>query len=108
LAGLRVSHLGICVADWKRSLRFYHDVLGFRYLHELSLAGEPSDTRLQLEGVELRAIYLEREGLRIELLHFARPGCEVGVVPRPMNQPGLTHLSLRVDDLDSQLARLAE
>jgi catechol 2,3-dioxygenase-like lactoylglutathione lyase family enzyme len=108
LAGLRVSHLGICVSDWKRSLRFYHDVLGFRYLHELSLAGEPSSTLLQLEDVEFRAIYLEREGLRIELLHYGRPACEVGAVPRPMNQLGLTHLSLRVDDLDSQLSRLAE
>lgn len=108
MAGLRVSHVGICVSDWKRSLRFYHDVLGFRYLHELALAGEPSSTLLQLEDVELRAIYLEREGLRIELLHYARPGCEAGRVPRPMNQLGLTHLSLRVDDLDAQLARLVE
>jgi len=108
LPGLRVSHVGICVSDWKRSLRFYHDVLGFRYLHELTLAGEPSSTLLQLDEVAFRAIYLEREGLRIELLHYERPGCEAGAIPRPMNQLGLTHLSLRVDDLEAQLRRLAE
>lgn len=104
---MRMSHIGICVSDWKRSLRFYHDVLGFRYVHELEVKGEPSDTLLRLTGVSLRAIYLEREGVRIELLHYEAPGCTGAGEPRPMNQLGLTHLSLRVDDLDAQVAELS-
>jgi catechol 2,3-dioxygenase-like lactoylglutathione lyase family enzyme len=101
-----MSHVGICVSDWERSLRFYHDALGFRYVSELEVEGEPSDTLLRLEGVSLRAIYLEREGVRIELLHYASPGHEGDGAPRPMNRLGLTHLSLRVDDLDAVLAEL--
>ncbi len=101
---LRMSHIGICVSDWKRSLRFYHDVLGFRYVSELEVKGEPGDTLLRLEGVDLRAIYLEREGVRIELLHYDSPGHEGEGRPRPMNRLGLTHLSLRVEDLDETLA----
>ena len=104
---MRISHIGICVSDWKRSLRFYHDVLGFRYVHELEVKGEPSDTLLRLTGVSLRALYLEREGVRIELLHYDSPGCTGDGEPRPMNQLGLTHLSLRVDDLDAMLAEIA-
>jgi catechol 2,3-dioxygenase-like lactoylglutathione lyase family enzyme len=104
---MRFSQVGICVSDWRRSLRFYHDVLGFRYVHELELKGEPSDTLLRLEGVALRAIYLEREGVRIELLHFDSPGCTGDGEPRPMNRLGLTHLALRVDDLDRMLGELA-
>jgi catechol 2,3-dioxygenase-like lactoylglutathione lyase family enzyme len=104
---MRMSHIGICVSDWKRSLRFYHDVLGFRYVHELEVKGEPSDTLLRLEGVALRAIYLEREGVRIELLHYDAPGVTGDGEPRAMNRLGLTHLSLRVDDLDAQLAGFA-
>jgi catechol 2,3-dioxygenase-like lactoylglutathione lyase family enzyme len=104
---MRVSHIGICVSDWKRSLRFYHDVLGFRYLHELEVKGEPSDTLLRLTDVALRAVYLEREGVRIELLHYESPGHVGAGEPRPMNQLGLTHLSLRVDDLDGMLAEVA-
>jgi len=107
-APLRVSHVGICVSDWKRSLRFYHDVLGFRYVNELELAGEPSSTLLQLPDVKFRAVYLEREGVRIELLHYERPEPVRGPIPRPMNQLGLTHLSLRVGDLDAVLLALAE
>ena len=102
MAQLRVSHVGICVSDWKRSLRFYHDVLGFRYVHELELSGEPASTLLQLEDLEFRAITLEREGLRIELLHYERPGHVCGQIPRPMNQLGLTHLSLRAHDLSPE------
>jgi catechol 2,3-dioxygenase-like lactoylglutathione lyase family enzyme len=105
---LRVSHVGICVSDWRQSLRFYHDVLGFRYLHELEVAGEPASRLLQLEKVELRAVYLEREGVRIELLHYEQPGVVAGPVPRPLNQLGFTHLSLRVDDLDAMLLELRE
>jgi len=105
---LRLTHIGICVSDWERSLRFYRDVLGFTYRSELQVAGEPSNTLLQLDNVDLRAIYLERDGTRIELLHFASPGHRSSTTPRPMNQLGLTHLSLRVDNLAATLADLKQ
>jgi catechol 2,3-dioxygenase-like lactoylglutathione lyase family enzyme len=104
---LRASHVGICVSDWKRSLRFYHDVLGFRYVDELEFRGEPIDTLLRLDGVELRAVLLEREGVRIELRHYRSPGHVGGGTPRPMNELGMSHLSMHVDDLDALLAELA-
>ena len=108
MARLRMSHIGICVSDWKRSLRFYHDLLGFRYVNELEMSGEPSATLLQLPDVAFRAIYLEREGVRIELLHYDEPGHRGDGAPRAMNALGLTHLSLRVDDLDALLSELAD
>jgi len=45
--------------------------------------------------------------LRIELLHYDEPPAHSGPTPRPMNQLGFTHLSLRVDDLDASLERFA-
>ena len=103
---LRVSHIGICVSDAERSLRFYRDVFGFRPVGEIAVRGEPGDTLLRLKDVDLRAIYLEREGVRIELLVYASPGHTGGGAPRAMNALGLTHLSLRVDDVDAFLLRL--
>jgi len=108
LSQLRFSHIGICVSDWERSLCFYRDRLGFRRVAELAREGEPSSTLLRIDDVAFRAIYLERDGVRIELLHFERPGHMRAPTPRPINQLGLTHLSLRVDDLDSFAAELAE
>jgi catechol 2,3-dioxygenase-like lactoylglutathione lyase family enzyme len=102
---LRLTHVGICVSDLERSLRFYRDLLGFRQEHELEVAGEPSDTLLRLRGVALRAVYLVRDGVRIELLRFASPPPPPPHT-RVMNEPGLTHLSFRVADLDATLAAL--
>jgi len=101
---MRMSHIGICVSDRVRSLRFYHDVLGFHYVSELDVKSEHADRLLRLEDVNLRAIFLEREGVRIELLCYESPGHVGDGGQRPMNQLGLTHLSLRVDDLARTLA----
>jgi len=102
---LRLTHLGICVSDLERSLRFYRDLLGFRPEHELHVEGEPSDTLLRLRDVRLDAVYLQRDGVRIELLRFATPPAPPPR-PRAMNERGLTHLSFRVADVDATLAAL--
>ena len=102
---LRLTHIGVCVADLERSLRFYRDLLGFAYEHRLEVEGEPSDTLLRLRGVKLEAVYLTRDGVRIELLRFASPPAPEPRA-RPMHEHGLTHLSFRVADLDATLAAL--
>jgi lactoylglutathione lyase len=100
------AHVGICVSDLERSRRFYRDVLGFKEVAELRIGGAPTDTLLGLPGMELHALWLDRDGRRIELLHYPQPGAVGPAEPRPMNQRGLTHLALRVSDLDGVLAAL--
>jgi catechol 2,3-dioxygenase-like lactoylglutathione lyase family enzyme len=102
----RLTHLGICVSNLERALVFYRDGLGFRELGNLDVEGSEAATLLELPGVELRAVYLERDGVRIELLHYPAPGHVGGSEPRAMNALGLTHLSFRVQDLDATLATL--
>jgi len=101
----RLTHVGLCVSDLDRSLGFYRDLLGFRVRDELDVEGEPADRLLRLRGVKLRAVYLERDGVTLELLRFASPP---GPAPRrrTMHELGLTHLSFRVGDLDATLAAL--
>ena len=99
----RLTHIGLGVSDLGRSLRFYRDLLGFRPVHELEVEGEPADTLLRLNDVKLRAAYLERDGVTLELLHFVRPPAPPPR-RRPMHEHGLTHLSFRVADLDATLA----
>lgn len=98
----RLTHIGICVSDLERALRFYRDSLGFEEEHRLEIAGPPVDTLLRLRDAHLRAIYLTRDGVRIELLHFATPAAPPRR-ERAMHEPGLTHLSFRVADLDAVL-----
>jgi glyoxylase I family protein len=96
----RLTHIGIGVSNLERSLRFYRDLLGFTPEHALDVEGEPTDTLLRLRGTKLHAEYLARDGVRIELLHFASPPAPPRP-ERPMHQHGLTHLSFRVTDLDA-------
>jgi catechol 2,3-dioxygenase-like lactoylglutathione lyase family enzyme len=103
----RLSHVGICVSDLARSLRFYRDLLGFTQEHDLEVAGEPTSTLLRLPDVELKAVYLVRDGVRIELLYFASPPAPARRA-RVMNEPGLTHLSFRVADLQAVVRALRD
>ena len=102
----RLSHHGLCVSDLERALAFYRDGLGFTEISRLRFEDAGTQRLLGLEGAQLDAVYLRRDGTTLELLHFPRPGTQLASGPRPMNQVGLTHLSFLVDDLDAVLARL--
>ena len=102
----RLTHLGICVSDLERSLRFYRDVLGCKEVGRIALEGGATEVLNGLENVKVRAIYLERDGWRLELIAFPSPGWVGPREPRPMNQVGLTHLSFRVADLDAVCAEI--
>ena len=96
-----LTHIGICVSDLDRSTAFYRDVLGCKQVGRLVASGPMTEHILALEGVELEAVYLERDGVRLELLHFRSPGHQGPDSPRPVNQLGLTHISLRVEDMEA-------
>ena len=56
----------------------------------------------------MTASYLGRDGLVLELLHFSAAGQTAGYQPRAMNDPGLTHISLSVEDLEGVLAKIGD
>ena len=97
---LSVSHIGICVSDLDVSLRFYRDGLGFEETaaHDV---GEEFAVLMEVDGVRLRSRMVARDGLTVELLGFDAPGVTGDGHRRPMNRLGLTHLSLRVDDVEA-------
>ena len=99
--GVAFNHLGQCVSDLERSRTFYEEALGFTFWRLLELGDEPSDKLLQLQTpLGFRACYLTQGSFVLELLHFAGEGAAPGPFrPRAMNELGLTHISLSVDDI---------
>lgn len=102
----RLSHIGLCVSNLERSIAFYRDVLGFSVLSRLEVSGKDAERLVGLANLELSAVYLERDGTRLELLYYASPGHVAGEMPNPLNRLGLTHLSFRVSDLERALAAI--
>jgi catechol 2,3-dioxygenase-like lactoylglutathione lyase family enzyme len=100
------SHVGICVSDLERSVRFYCEGLGFELVQSHSV-GQEFGPLMEIEDVALQSRFIRRDGVSLELLHFDVPGHVGEPVRRPMNQLGLTHLSLRVADLGA-LAQVIE
>jgi catechol 2,3-dioxygenase-like lactoylglutathione lyase family enzyme len=80
--------------------------LQFRFWWELEAPEEGTSQLLQIPSpVGLKAVYLLRDGLVLELLYYS----EAKAKPfrkRVMNEPGLTHLSLSVGDIPTVLEKV--
>ncbi len=103
------SHVGICVSDLDRSVRFYCEGLGFELAERFDLDSEqvPGLERgLEVDGpVTVTSQMIVNGPMKIELLHY--PGRAArGTPSTSRGLLGLTHLSFYVDDVDAAAARL--
>jgi lactoylglutathione lyase len=103
------NHVGVLVADLSRAKAFYQEVLGFTPWFE-SAAGDESTTRLLSLPGPLDAVmsYLVLGDLTVELIHFGSPDATVVPRRRALDELGLTHLSIAVDDVATTAARAVE
>ncbi len=103
------NHTGLVVTDLDRSKRFYEHVLGFRLWYEDEV---PDDAAAKLLGLRaplgVRVSYLMLDDFVLELLHFSAPSAQAAWRRRTMNEPGLTHLSISVDDIDAAAGQAVE
>lgn len=103
------NHTGLVVTDLERSKRFYQEVFGFALWYEIEPPDEMTATLISLTPpLDTTASYLTLDGFVLELMHYAAPGATAPFRTRTMNEPGLTHLSLSVDDVRATAARVVE
>ena len=101
-----LAHVGICVSDMERSLRFYCEALGFVAVDAHDVGDAFADL-MELASVELRSQFIRGpNGERLELLAFRAPAVEGERRRRPLNRLGLTHLCFRVRDVDEVAERI--
>ena len=103
---MKFSHVGICVSDLERSVRFYCEGLGFELVQSHTVGAE-FGRLMEVDDVALQSRFVSHDGISIELLHFDSPGHRGEPMRRPMNQLGMTHMSLRVADVEA-VARVIE
>lgn len=106
--GVVFNHIGLCVTDVGRARTFYEGALGFKYWFDFKAPDEATSVLLGLpKPIGLHAAYLVRDGLVIELLHYAE-GDHPSPRRRPMDEPGLTHISVAVHDIPAALDKVRE
>jgi catechol 2,3-dioxygenase-like lactoylglutathione lyase family enzyme len=100
-----ISFIAIHVSDLARSRRFYTEALGFRELSHLLVEGRsPSAVELGLDTLRTEGIFIERDGIRLQLQHQDLPS-EVAL-PEIRRQMGLSHFGIRVENMDETLERV--
>lgn len=104
-----IHHTGISTPDLARAIRFYRDLLGFEVLTRFTKPpGSPGmDAMLDLPGVGFEAALLRLGGVMIEVFQFTEPAPAPAPARRRVNDHGLTHLCLQVDDVKAEYERLA-
>jgi lactoylglutathione lyase len=103
------NHTGQVVTDLARSKRFYQEVLGFKSWYEVQ---PPEELTAKLSSLKsplgVTASYLILDGFVLELIHYSVPGAVAAYRPRAMNDPGLTHISVCVDDVAATARKAVE
>jgi catechol 2,3-dioxygenase-like lactoylglutathione lyase family enzyme len=101
-----LNHVGCTVSDLDGPIRWLTEVLGFSFT---SRAGRPPGLAEALTGVrgaEVEIAFLDRPGLRLELLRYTLPDPVNGPLPGPADT-GAMHLALTVASVSSTLAASA-
>jgi catechol 2,3-dioxygenase-like lactoylglutathione lyase family enzyme len=105
---MTVNHVGHCVADLERSKRFYVEALGFHEWFAIAPPDNPSGKLLAMAPpLGMQCVYLRNGDFVLELLRFAEAGT-ADAPTRVMNNVGLTHISLAVDDIAAACQRVEQ
>ncbi len=101
------NHLGQTITDIARSRRFYEGLLGFKFWWDFEAPDELASKVLMIPSpCKLTATYLWRPDLVLNLMHFGVPEAREAYRARKLNEPGLSHLALSVEDAPALLAQV--
>ena len=103
----RAVHVSLVVSDLERSVRYYCEGLGFQELLRMEMGQEVASVGL-LEGeVRFHSVLVSRDGLVLQIIHWPMPGVSCPADVKPLNECGLTHIGIVVEDVDRALEALA-
>jgi len=108
VAILGFHHAAISTPDIDRLTRFYCDAFGFEKVFdfEWSAGVVAFDAMMALEETAARVVMLRTGNSFLEFFEFASPAPASPQGDRPVNDHGITHICIAVDDAVAECARL--
>jgi glyoxylase I family protein len=108
VAILGFHHVAISTPNIDRLVRFYMDLFGFEQVFDLEwgVGVDAIDSMMALKDTAARAVMLRTGNSFIEFFEFSSPVPARQDVDRPVNNHGITHICIAVDNADAECARL--
>jgi glyoxylase I family protein len=108
MAVLGFHHVAISSPDIDRLTTFYCDLFGFERVFDLEwgVGADGIDRMMALKNTAARAVMLRTGNSFIEFFEFSSPEPEAQQSDRPVNNHGITHICIAVDDAVAECARL--
>ena len=105
---MQFNHVGISVSNLEQSMAFYGDLLGMEALSPpLLLTGEEVEDVTALKGLKARVTMMAKGNLALELFEFQVPAPRRQDPDYPVNNHGITHFGITVEDIDATYGKLA-
>ncbi len=101
-----VPVVGMTVSDMDRSITFYRDVLTFRVVSDIEVAGDAFEHLTGVFGARARIVRLRLADEVIELTQYLAPKGRAIPEDARSNDRDFQHIAIIVRDMDSAYARL--
>ena len=103
-----LGHVGLGVADMKKSLEFYRDFMGMKVLMELNIEDDRIGRVIGVKDAACKIAHLELGDGILELFEYTNPKGENKA--KDMNQfdKGLIHIGFEVDDFHNHIKQLEQ
>lgn len=104
-----VAHIGLTVNSIERSVAFYRDVLGFKYLGEMLMDGEETEKLFAMKDCSARVAYLrpmsDITAPPVELIEFV--SLKPNKATHSLFETSISELCFLTDDIDREFERLS-
>lgn len=98
----QIYHVGLTVSDLDKSIIFYRDILGLKFIGEILMEGEETDTLFQRKNCKARVAYLngsdELHMPPVELIQFL--DAEIQNTPADLFSTSISELCFYTKDID--------
>ncbi len=98
-----ILHVGLTVSDLDKSIKFYRDILGLKFIGEIFMEGKETDILFARENCKARIAYFNGSDNMfappIELIQFVEDAATPNIAD--LHKISISEVCFKVDDIDA-------